>query len=138
MSGPDMLLQAALKAFVPKQTAEAVSAAIEGMLRDGTLNGIGSLVADIQEIKRSQARIEFGLGRIYAGISMQQQFHSGGTKNRLSGNAGTGPDDIMAPIYGPQHVAGSRNNDDAGGEFDGVRGGDIGETGSIGTKDAAE
>jgi hypothetical protein len=65
-TGPEMLLIAGLKAFVPKETAEKINAALTGMLNDGTLDGIGSLVSDIAEIKRAQSRIEFALGRIFA------------------------------------------------------------------------
>lgn len=65
-SGAEMLLISALKAFVPKETAEQINAALQGMLNDGTLNGLGTLVADIQAIKRNQESIMLALGKLYA------------------------------------------------------------------------
>jgi hypothetical protein len=125
MSGPEMLMQAAFKAFMPKETAEKIQITIEGMLKDGTLDGIGSLVSDIAEIKRSQARIEFGLARIFAGLSLEQQIHSGGEKDRVSGDTGTGPVNALVAEQQPRLIAGPGSGGDAGSEPDGVRGGDV-------------
>lgn len=145
MSGPEMLLQAALKAFVPKETAERLTTAIEGMLRDGTLDGIGSLVSDIAEIKASQRRIEFGLAKIFALVQGEQQVHARRTEDGLPGSAGLGPVETVARNDGPLSLAGPGDGDDAGREPDGVRGGDTegiaGHEGMVvhsGNKDAAE
>lgn len=46
-SGTEMLFLQMLKAFMPKEAAEKIA----GMVEDGTFDRIGSLPADIQEIK---------------------------------------------------------------------------------------
>lgn len=66
MSGAEMLLIAGLKAFVPKETADQINATLQGMLADGTLHGLGNLVADIAEIKARQITIEAILRHIAA------------------------------------------------------------------------
>ncbi len=119
-----MLMQAALKAFVPKETAEKVQLAIEGMLRDGTLDGIGSLVSDIQEIKQRQARIEFGLGKIFAMLQDQQRFFASGADNGLPGSATDGHVNFVAPNERSISFARPGSDGVAGGEPDGLRSGD--------------
>lgn len=126
-SGPEMLLKAALTAFVPKETAERLTATIEGMLKDGSLDGIGSLVSDIQEIKRSQARIEFGLARVFAALTVEQQFYAAREADKLLGNSSDGPVATVAQSDGPLTIAGPGNGGDAGGEPDGVCGRDVGK-----------
>lgn len=83
MSGPEMLLQAALKAFVPKETAANITTAIEGMLKDGSLDGIAALVTDIRAIKESLARIEFQNGRIFATLQSEQSILQNGENNGI-------------------------------------------------------
>lgn len=129
MSGTEMLLQAALKAFVPKETAERyvaqaaqVSAIVEGMVKDGALDGIATLISDVREIKESLARIEFQNGRVFAALQSQQQIFQGGTIHGVLGGPAPGPFDHLAPELRPVIVAGSGNSGDAGSEPDGVRG----------------
>jgi hypothetical protein len=143
MIGPEMLLQAALKAFVPKEVAERyivqaaeLSAIVEGMVKRGELDGIATLVSDVAEIKLSQARIEFGLARIYATFSVEQQFRAARENDRVPGSPGTGPCDLVAPKQQPRLIAGPGNGGDAGGQLNGVRGGDVGEVSSIGSEAA--
>lgn len=122
MSGPEMLLQAALKAFVPKETAANITTAIEGMLKDGSLDGIAALVTDIRAIKESLARIEFQNGRIFAEVQSQQLVHPSGKGDDLPACSATGPVYTLAPNDGPVPVAGPGDGGGASGEPDGVRG----------------
>lgn len=129
MSGTEMLLQAALKAFVPKETAERyvaqaaqVSAIVEGMVKDGALDGIATLISDVREIKESLARIEFQNGRVFAALQLAEQIHGGGKPDGLSGSPFPGPLDAMVAERGPVAVAGPGDGGHAGRELDGVRG----------------
>lgn len=141
MSGPDLLLKAALTAFVPKETAADITRTIEGMLKDGTLAGIGTLVQDIQEIKRSQARIEFGLARLFAIVQCGEPISIIGDDNLVSGTLRRGLGEPLASGSRPLAISGPGSGSGTGGEPDDVRSGDVGTLeiyGSHTGKDAAE
>lgn len=124
MSGPEMLLKAAISAFVPKETAAQITAVIEGMLRDGSLDGIATLVSDVREISESQKRIEFGQARIYA-VLQRQCISDGrtelqGSANEVSGGSRPGPGYIVVAEQRPVAAADHGIAVDAGGEFNGM------------------
>ena len=122
MSGPEMLLKAAICAFVPKQTAENIAATIEGMLRDGSLDGIATLTTDIREIKQSLARIEFQNAKLFAAVQAL------GMQDRVFGSPGIGLGELVASEQRPILAAIAGDSGDAGGEPHDVRGGDVGQT----------
>lgn len=114
MSGAEMLLIAGLKAFVPKETAEQFSAALQGMLNDGTLQGLGSLVSDIQEIKQNQRNIMLGMGRL-AALLQERSDHG------VPGGAFDGPRLVVLAEHGADGGPGGGGN--ASRQLDG---GDVG------------
>jgi len=130
MSGPEMLLKAAISAFVPKQTAENIAATIEGMLRDGSLDGIATLTTDIREIKQSLARLEFQNAKLFAALQVL------GNGDGIYRGSGSGPVAALVTEQRPEPVADNGTVVDAGSEPDTMGGGSDRTPGQIG--EAAE
>lgn len=121
MSGPEMLLIAGLKAFVPKNTAEKINATLEGMLRDGTLQGIGSLVSDIAEIKARLISIDAILRSQGAGViagRCAEAVYERGEDNGLSRDTAAQPRQLAPPQHrtdgGPGGGIGTSGQSDNG------------------------
>lgn len=83
MSGMDMLLVNALKAFVPKDVAEKLSEVLQGMIEDGTFEKIASLPSDVAEIKRAIIQLHLGMATIAAHISALESRTGAPARNPL-------------------------------------------------------
>ena len=112
MSGMELMLTNMLKAFMPKESAEKIA----GWAQDGTFDRIGALPSELDEIKRAQARIEFGLARIFAVLQNE-------TIDRVPG--GSSPGFVQAALAEHRTDDGPGGRSSAGGDADNGCGSDL-------------
>lgn len=109
MSGMDMLLVNALKAFMPKDVAEKLNEILQGMIADGTFEKIASLPSELEAIKRSIGQLHLGVATIAAHVSALESRTGAPARNPLHDSPDAIPHGI-APTSFAEHRSGELAN----------------------------